>query len=128
MAKSIVMLLGIVLVVAGVLGFFTDPVLGTFAVNGMNNALHIIAGVLALAMASMGARSAKTYGKIFGVIYLVLGILGFVMGTDTKLLGLFEVNTADNFLFTILGLVLLFIGFSKAAASSSPRPMSGTPM
>jgi uncharacterized membrane protein HdeD (DUF308 family) len=130
MAKTIVMVLGVVFVIIGVLGFFNDPVLKIFEVDMVHNIVHILSGLVALAMASMGESSAKTYAKVFGVIYLLVTILGFVMGTEEDLLGLMQINTADNYLHVLLTLVLLYVGFSKSTASTSgPAPMGGgTPM
>jgi hypothetical protein len=123
MAKTIVMVLGVVFVVVGVLGFFSDPVLGMFEVDMVHNVVHLLSGIVALAMASMGESSAKTFAKVFGLVYLLVTILGFVMG-DGKLLGLMEINGADNFLHVLLALVLLYVGFSKSGSSA---PTMGTP-
>jgi hypothetical protein len=118
------MILGVVFVVVGVLGFFNDPVLGIFEVDAVHNIVHLLSGVVALAMASMGESSAKLFGKVFGLVYLLVTVLGFVMGTDEKLLGLMQLNNADNYLHVLLALVLLWAGFSKSS-SSSPAMGSG---
>jgi hypothetical protein len=128
MAKTIVMILGVVFVIIGVLGFFNDPVLGIFEVDAVHNIVHLLSGVVALALASMGDSYARTYAKVFGVIYLLVTVLGFVMGTDEKLLGLLEINNADNYLHVLLTVVLLAVGFSKSSAPSGPTmnaPMGG---
>lgn len=129
MAKTIVMVLGVVFVIVGVLGFFQDPVLGIFEVDMVHNIVHLLSGVVALLMASMGEASAKTYAKVFGLVYLLVTVLGFIMG-EGKLLGLMEVNDSDNYLHVFLTLVLLYAGFSKSSASSSPAAptMGGSPM
>jgi hypothetical protein len=126
MAKTVVMVLGLVFVVVGVLGFFMDPVLG-FEVDMVHNVVHLLSGIIALAMASMGEASAKTYGKVFGLIYALVTILGFVSGTDGKLLGIMEYNGADNILHLVLAVVLLYVGFSKSSPTTA-SPMGGGPM
>jgi hypothetical protein len=118
------MVLGVVFVLVGILGFFSDPVLGIFDVDMVHNVVHILSGLVALAMASMGEASAKTYGKVFGMVYALVAILGFVMVTDGKLLGLMAVNPADTYLHVLLAVVLLYAGFSKSSAPT----MGGSPM
>ncbi len=120
------MILGVVFVVVGVLGFFNDPVLGIFEVDAVHNIVHLLSGLVALAMAAMGESSARTYARIFGVIYLLVAVLGFITGTDEKLLGLMEINNADNWLHVGLTLLLLYAGF--ASKSSAPAPMNTTNM
>lgn len=119
MAKTIVLVLGVVFVLVGILGFFNDPVLGIFEVDMVHNIVHLASGVLALLAVSMGEPSAKTFAKIFGLVYALVAILGLVMGTDEKLLGLMEINSADNWLHVLLALVFLFAGFSKSSSSTS---------
>jgi hypothetical protein len=122
-------LVGVVLVVAGILGFFyeasfatgaqdvqADEVLGILAVNGWHNVFHILAGVLGLAAAAGGW--ARTYALGFGLIYLVLAIWGFADGDDI-ILGFLPVNTEDNVLYLILAILGLGAG---AASPAEMRP------
>ncbi len=119
MAKSLVTLIGAVFVVIGLLGFFMDPILGIFEVDTLHNIVHLLSGVLAIWMASMGEASAKSYAKIFGVIYAVVAVVGFYQ-MDT-VLGLISVNMADNWLHAALALVFLWLGFTgKKDAMSMP--------
>jgi hypothetical protein len=123
MAKTIVMVLGVVLVLIGILGFFNNPVLGRFEVDMVHNLVHLLSGVLALVLAAKGEASARAFAKAFGVVYGLVAVLGLVMGTDGKLLGLMEINSADNWLHILLAVILLAVGFMKS--SSSPAPMGG---
>jgi hypothetical protein len=118
MAKTLVMVLGVVFVLIGILGFFMDsPLLGLFAVDTVHNIVHLASGLLALAFAAMGESSAKTYAKVFGLVYALVTILGFVMGTDKELLGLMVINANDNYLHLLLAVILLYAGFSKSSSS-----------
>ena len=131
MTKKITMILGVVFVLIGVLGFVNNPVIGLFAVDAVHNLVHIILGII-LIMGSKCANPAKSL-KIVGVIYAVVAILGFLMmgGEETtKLLGLVTVNGADNWLHLVLAIVLLAVGFKGGSAmpmaSSTPsQPMGG---
>ena len=61
----------------------------------------------------------KTMAVLFGVVFLVVGILGFVPAVtkDQMLLGIFHVNTAHNAVHLLSGVVALLCGMSGAGAS-----------
>ena len=104
---------GIILLVIGVLGFVPGitsdgSLLGIFEVDALHNVIHLVSGLLALVFA---ASAPKTFFKVFGVVYLLLALVGFVQG-DT-VLGLVGVNMADNVLHLVLGVVALLVGFKK---------------
>ena len=127
-------LVGAVLVVAGIIGFFysgsfdtgatnvaaeTDEVFGILGVNGWHNLVHIALGLLAL-FAAGSTSGARAYCLGIGLVYIVLAIWGFI-DSDEVLLGLIPVNNEDNVLHLILGLV----GLAAGAATPSPggRPV-----
>lgn len=121
MAKKLAQVFGWILLVVGVVGFFWSPLLGIFTVGTWHNVVHIITGLLALWAASSGEAAAKSYLKIFGVIYAVITLWGLF--SSSILFGLFMVNTADTVLHLIIALVFLYGGFSTASAMpSAPRP------
>ena len=119
-------LVGAVLVIAGILGFFyeasfdtgdliqSDEVLGLLAVNGWHNLVHLAIGLLLLAAAGSAARTAAL---AVGLLYLVLSIWGFIE-SDNVLISLVPINDEDNVLHLILGLTGL------AAGAASPEPGS----
>lgn len=49
-AKSVNMLIGVVLIIVGVAGFFVSGGTDILALNGADNVVHIVTGVLALAV------------------------------------------------------------------------------
>ena len=121
-------LVGAVLVIAGIIGFFysagfdtgvngvaadTDEVFGILAVNGWHNLVHIALGLLALAVAGSTSR-ARTYCLAVGLVYVVLAIWGFA-DSDDVILGLIPLNNEDNFLHLILGLT------GVAAVAATPK-------
>ncbi|MEY2507399.1 MAG: hypothetical protein QOH01_1728 [Verrucomicrobiota bacterium] len=61
----------------------------------------------------------KTMAVLFGVILLVVGILGFVPAVtkDQMLLGIFHVNTVHNVVHLLSGAVALFCGMTSVGAS-----------
>ena len=62
---------------------------------------------------------ARTISAVFGAVYLLVGVLGFVL--TTPLLGLFEVNALHNIVHVVLGAVLLYGAMSSAAALQATR-------
>lgn len=114
MAKMLITILGVVFIVVGLLGFFNNPILGIFEVDAMHNVVHLLTGVLALVFASKGNGSAKMFAKTFGIIYLLIAVLGFITVPDGgKVLNVIETNMADHILHVVLATIFLVIGFSK---------------
>jgi hypothetical protein len=110
-ARLAAIVLGIVFVLIGLLGFFNNPVLGLFAVNPAHNIVHIVSGVVLLAGAysSLGSSMAL---KIIGIVYVIVAILGFFMvSADGMLLGFITMNEADKWLHVVLAVVILAAGF-----------------
>ena len=62
---------------------------------------------------------AKTMAVLFGVVFLVVGILGFVpaLAKDGMLLGIFHVNAAHNAVHLLSGVVALICGMTGIGAS-----------
>ena len=61
----------------------------------------------------------KTAAILFGIVFILIGILGFVPGvTDNEmLLGIFHVNAAHNVVHLLSGAVALFAGLTSVGAS-----------
>jgi hypothetical protein len=122
-AKLYAGLIGATLLVAGIIGFFysssfgspgeVDAVLGILDVNGWHNLVHIASGIAGLLAFAAGARASRTFALVFGVVYLLVAIWGFVIGDGESILGFIPVNTEDNILHLILGL----LGLGAYAAS-----------
>jgi preprotein translocase subunit Sss1 len=62
---------------------------------------------------------ARTVAAVFGAVYLLVGIVGFVL--TSPLLDLFEVNALHNIVHIVLGAILLYGAMSTAAAVQSAR-------
>jgi Domain of unknown function (DUF4383) len=108
-------LIGAVLLVAGLIGFFysasfgspgnVDAVLGILDVNAWHNLIHVLSGALGLLAFTSGPRASRTYALAFGVVYLVVAIWGFIIGNHESILGFIPINTEDNVLHLILGVL-----------------------
>ena len=128
-------LIGAALLVAGIIGFFysasfgtpgsTDAVLGILEVNAWHNLVHILSGVLGLAAFASGPRASRTYALVFGVVYLIVAIWGFIIGSQESILGFLPVNTEDNILHLILG-VLGVGAYAASDPEAEARTRTGT--
>ena len=125
-AQLYALIFGLVLVAAGILGFFyeasfssgddaeRDAVLGILDVNGWHNLVHIASGVVGLAVAGSYAN-ARTYALGFGAVYIVVAILGFIYGNGDEIFDIIPVNTEDNVLHALIGVAGLGAGMATPA-------------
>ncbi len=119
--KTASIIFGLAFLAVGCLGFVANPIVGEspdaiFHADKIHNIVHIVSGVLFLLVALAMPASAGAFCKLFGVVYLALGVWGlFQFGSDGmgKLLGFLHVNGADNFLHIGLGLVIFLAGMLK---------------
>ena len=123
---------GAVYLLVGLLGFaFTGGVgfvatqggliLGIFEVNPLHNVAHLLIGAALLIAGLTRAAAAKAVNITVGAVYLLLGIVGFVLvGTGANILAL---NTPDHFLHLVSAIVLLGVGLG---AERTVRATSAT--
>jgi hypothetical protein len=129
-------LVGAVLVVAGIVGFFysssfgspgdVDAVFGILDVNGWHNVVHILTGALGLLAFSAGVYASRQYALALGAIYIVVAIWGFIIGSGDQILGIIPVNTEDNVLHVLIGLAGLAAGLATAEARTASRAGAAT--
>ena len=126
MAKLVCKILGVVFVLVGIAGFVMPGFLGTH-LSLAHNLVHIISGAIALYFGFAGSASAaRGFCIVFGLVYLLLGIVGFVMGhpgvstipgmmmEDSKMWkaipGTLELGKMDHIVHCLLGVVFLIGG------------------
>ena len=102
----IILIVGVISFIPGIVSS-TGLLLGIFAVDPIHNVIHILTGLLALFSAGSFTAS-KSFFKIFGIVYLIVTLLGLFTGT---VLNLFAVNMADNVLHIVITLFALYYGF-----------------
>ncbi len=119
MVKAAAILFGIVFLAFGILGFVPactptvdgmPMLLGIFHVNTAHNYVHIASGVVFLLCGMAGAGPSRLFFKIFGLVYALVAVLGF-MNPAGPLLGMISNNPADTYLHVGLAVVMLFFGF-----------------
>ena len=107
--KTIVMVLGVVVLLVGVIGYFNNPVLSLFPVNGLHNLVHLAIGVLLIIFAMRGDAGASMIAKVMGIVFALVAILGFL--APDLMADLLAIDMADNWLHVVLAIVFLWIGF-----------------
>src|SRR5260221_2111919 len=123
-AQVYALLVGAVLTVAGIIGFFyssdfaspgnVKAVFGILDVNGWHNVVHIATGVAGLAAASTYS-SARGYALALGVVYIAVAVWGFILGDGHSILSIVPVNTEDNVLHMVIGVSGLAAGVATPA-------------
>jgi len=125
MTKTIATLFGAIYLIVGILGFIpalggstgTTPstLLGVASVNIWHNIVHVVIGLAGLS----GGRSesgAISFCKTFGIILIIVGLLGFV---QPNLFGILPLGGYDIWIHLITGAILTFAGFSATAPRSA---------
>ena len=128
MHKKLAMIFGAVFALVGILGWVpgvtTDGMLlGIFHIDTIHNLIHLVTGLVGLWLGMSSESGSKSWFQIFGVIYGLVAVLGFVYGDD-KILGLITNNMADTWLHLVLAAVLLAIGFGMGGAMATEEKMA----
>jgi preprotein translocase subunit Sss1 len=121
MAKPICKVLGIVFLIVGLLGYFSPNLLGMH-LSGIHNIIHLISAALALYFGFAASPSAaRAFSLIFGVVYLLIGALGFI--TPDRVIELLQASrapgpprsiAADNIVHLLLGSIFTIAGLARA--------------
>ena len=132
-ARLYAVVMGAVLTVAGIVGFFYNAhfgsgsdvfgndtsvkVFGILAVNGWHNVVHLLTGILGLLAAGYAAR---LYAFGLGAVYIVVAVWGFIIGSGDSILTIVPVNTADNFLHLAIGVLGILAGAATEEPGGAP--------
>ena len=132
-ARLYAVVMGAVLTVAGIVGFFYNAhfgsgsdvfgndtsvkVFGILAVNGWHNVVHLLTGILGLLAAGYAARA---YAFGLGAVYIVVAVWGFIIGSGDSILTIVPVNTADNFLHLAIGILGILAGAATEEPGGAP--------
>jgi len=132
--QRVAQIMGWAFLLVGVAGFFatgmsmeadteTAPrLLGLFPVNVLHNIVHLLFGVWGI-VASRTFEGSRTYGRVGGVAYLGLALLGFVV---PDMFGLVPIGSHDIWLHALLGLVLAVVGFTAKPGATRTTATTAT--
>ena len=119
---------GAIYIVVGLLGFTVSGqgdfigqegglLLGIFEVNGLHNIVHLLIGAALLGAGLSSHAASRSTNMTIGVVYLVLGILGWFIN-DTAL-DIVALNVADHLLHLASGILLIAI--ARGVGDNSTR-------
>jgi uncharacterized membrane protein len=121
-ARTWSLIAGSVLVLVGLLGFVPNPIVGgrdaLATTDGAHNMVHIVTGLIALAIYFMVPRASRAGALIgFGVLYAVI-FLAVLASPD--LFGLFAVpaNATLHVIHLTLAVVSLWLGYSARGGAA----------
>lgn len=113
MAKTICKVLGLVFILVGIIGFVKSDLLGAHLTMA-HNLIHIVSGILALYFGFAASLSAaRGFSLAFGAIYLLLGVVGFILGdaANDRMLTIIPnqlmLGTRDHAIHILLGILFL---------------------
>lgn len=98
--------IGVVLLLVGVLGFFMGDSVFGFEVNMLHNIVHLVTGALFAWAGFSASAPTKKVNQWLGVIYLLVGVVGFFALQD-----LLALNTNDNVLHLVIGAISAWLGW-----------------
>ena len=136
-ARLYAVVVGSVLVIAGIIGFFYNAhfgsgsdvfghdtsvkVFGILAVNGWHNIVHLVTGALGLLAVGYAAR---IYAFGLGLVYIAVAVWGFIIGSGDAILTVVPVNTADNVLHLVLGILGVLAGLATEEPGEAPAAVA----
>lgn len=128
MAQTFGLAFGAVYVLVGIVGFFVtagvgfaasegDKLFGLLELNPLHNVVHLLIGGF-LIVGSGTALGARAVNSLVGLVYLVVGVVGFALVDKSG--NLIAVNIWDNVLHLATAVVALTLGRSIGAQPAAP--------
>ena len=122
MAKTIATLVGVVFILVGICGFFMPHLLGAH-LGTVHNVVHLVSGAISLYFGTKGTlAAARQFCIVFGLVYGLLGVVGFIVGTGPEhLLELpsLMLGTKDHIIHIVIGVLYLFGGVSTKSGAAA---------
>ena len=114
MAKTVCKILGLIFIIVGIAGFVAPRLLDAH-LSPAHNAVHLVSGAIALYFGFSGSyKGARTFCLLFGIVYLLLGIGGWFLGTGVDHMlniptssPLLMLGKMDHIIHIVLGVIFL---------------------
>ena len=110
LVKPLTGLLGLVLTLLGIAGFFSDGMLLMFEANTTQSIVHLATGLIGLFAFNSSQLYSRWFLILFGLLYGIMAVLGFATGA---VLDFFTVNMANNYLHLGISVACLFVGLGS---------------
>src|SRR5574341_146533 len=106
MAKTYSLVVGVALLLVGIVGFIKgDAALMGLQFSLTHNLVHALSGIIGIwAGMSKSAGSSKMFAQIFGAVYTLVALLGFV-GKPEIVTEMLNLNPAYNVIHLAVGLL-----------------------
>jgi len=112
MAKTYSLVIGVVLLLVGIVGFIkgNEGLMGLqFSLT--HNLMHTLSGIIGIwAGMSKNAAHPKMFAQIFGVVYALVALVGFV-GQPVFVTELLHLSLTFNVIYLAVGSLSIVIGF-----------------
>ncbi|HEY1529279.1 MAG TPA: DUF4383 domain-containing protein [Galbitalea sp.] len=127
--------LGVVYILDGIYGFFLTSdtsffstvgprIFDLFGTNPFHNLLHVVVGLALLISGLVGARIAKGMNTTLGSVYLLVGVLGWILviaGGNVPL-NILAINGPDNVQNFVTAVLLLAVGLGADRVAPAVKP------
>jgi Domain of unknown function (DUF4383) len=126
--------LGVVYLIDGIYGFFLTSDTGFFATSGpkifylfetnpFHNVLHVAVGLALLVAGLVGPRIAKGMNTTLGAVYLLVGVLGWILviaGGNVPL-NILAIDGPDNVQNFVTAVLLLCVGLGADVSARAAK-------
>src|SRR3989344_1995772 len=111
--KNLSLVVAFVFSLLGILGFFSNHILGIFTANIYLSIIHVIIGLFGFYSGLKGFSI--SYNSSIGWFVVLLGILGLIPGIGDVMINLLGINNLMSIFHLIVGIVCLgfYFGFEK---------------
>jgi hypothetical protein len=125
MTKLYAQVTGIVFLLVGIIGFVMPTIVpGFLHVSTTHSIVHVVLGLIGLYVGFMNTETKMMtmYAQVFGVVYVLLAVIGFASPTILENLGVFTAGQpalGGNVVHVLIGVWGLWTGFAapKTAAA-----------
>jgi len=122
LARTYALIVGWLMTIVGIVGFFSGGMLLVFEVNTAHNVIHLLTGLVALFFGYyVAGRYSRVFDQWLGIVYTVVAVVGFAVAglASATILGILPLNLADNILHAVIALSALSAGFLTTKAETA---------
>lgn len=109
--RQVLGVVGIVFILAGLIGFFDPTLFGLFSLTMAHNWVHVVTGILYtyIGFATVRTHIVAWVARVGGIVYGLLGVAGFF--APDLLAPIMFLGTNENVFHLLIGIVIATLGF-----------------